>query len=314
MKSRRKSETESGKKTATPSPREKKPRALAPVAAGWGSFVLALYAAAAAHHAMERAGVGLPVQRLVQALIVALIVAAAVLWMYRRWAGEFPLRVRGGAWKREFGAGLAAAGIALALAALGFGIAHGLGWIVVEEIRFTAPILGAMAFNLGVALLYEALPEELVFRGVIPDALGRRIRRAAAFMLAPVLFVLAPLATRALQAATGMETQAVTVDYVVLLFFFAVALQFARFALGGLGGSIGFHLAYLMLARFAVLAEPGEGLVRYVEVERETGSLFVLFLTVVVGGAAVFAVIGSLRRRRDPKAPGDALRRARRLG
>ncbi|WP_172255194.1 CPBP family intramembrane glutamic endopeptidase [Saccharibacillus deserti] len=293
---------------------EKKLKPGVQAAIGWTSFVLALYAASAAYHRMEYSGIVQPVQRVVQALIVVGIVVPTVRVLCRRGAGEFPLRFRGGAWKREIGAGLFAAGIACALAAAGFGAAHSLGWIVVEEVRFTGPLLSAMAFNLLIALLYEALPEELVFRGLIPDALGRRMRSAAVFLLAPILFVLAPLAARGLQAATGMDTQAVTADYMVLLLFFAVALQFVRSALGSLGGSIGFHLAYLMLARFAVLAEPGEGLVRYVEVERETGSLFVLFLTVVVGGASVFAALAGLRRRSARKRKSRALPRTDRSG
>lgn len=304
------SETNAGKEAKA----EKKPKTLRIAAAGWISFVLALYGASAAYQALERSGAALPIQRSVQALIVVLIVVPTVWRIYRVRPGEFPLRLRGGAWKKEIGAGLGASGIAFALAAAGFSIAHGLGWIVVQEVRITGALLGAMAFNLLIALLYEALPEELVFRGLIPDTLGRRMRAAAAFCLTPVLFVLAPLAARALQAATGMETQTVTVDYVVLLLFFSAALQFARFASGRLGASIGFHLSYLLLARFAVLAEPNEGLVRYVEIERETGSLFVLFLFVVVGGAAVFALVGGWRRRRASRTPSADLPRTQRLG
>ncbi|NGZ76382.1 CPBP family glutamic-type intramembrane protease [Saccharibacillus alkalitolerans] len=304
---------EFGMKPSRESKSDKKPKTGRGAAVGWASFVLALYAAAAAYQAMEHSGIAVPIRRSLQALIMVLIVVPAVLSAYSRRKDEFPLRLRNGYWRREISAGLLAAGIAVALAGAAFGIAHGLGWIVVEEIRFTGTLLTAMAFNLCFALFYEALPEELVFRSLIPDALGRRMRAAAAFLLAPVLFVLAPIATRALQAATGLEAQAVTADYVVLLFFFAIALQAARFALGGLGGSIGFHLAYLMLARFVVLAEPGEGLVRYVEAEPETGRLFVLFLGVVVGGAAAFAVMAGLRRRRLAGGAKPGLPRARRL-
>ncbi|OWR31857.1 hypothetical protein CDO73_05090 [Saccharibacillus sp. O23] len=266
---------------------------------GWLLFAAALYAAGAAASLMEAAGIERAVRLPVQALIVAAAVVPGVCALYRRRFGRLPIGISGRALKKEAAAAIGAGGTALLLAAAGFAHAHALGWLRVEGLNATPALLAGLGINLLTALLYEALPEELVFRALIPDALRGRMRAAWAFLLSPLPFVLAPVTVRGLQAATGLGAEPITADYLVLLTVFAVALQSARSAFGRIGAGIGFHLAYLMLARFVVLAAPGEGLVAYTDIEPETGSVAVLFLTVVAGGAAAFAAVSAIRRKKS---------------
>ncbi|OWA35941.1 hypothetical protein B9G55_08660 [Saccharibacillus sp. O16] len=283
---------------ATGKIRKKEQGSLREAIGGWLLFVLALYAAGAAASLMEAAGIERMARLPVQALIVAALVVPGACTLYRRRFGRLPVGMSAGALKKEAAAAICAAGIVLMLTAAGFALAHGLGWLRLEGLHVTPALLAGLGINLLTALLYEALPEELVFRALVPDALRRRMRAAWAFLLAPLLFVLAPVTVRALQAATGLGAEPVTADYLLLLTVFAIALQSARSAFGRIGACIGFHLAYLMSARFVVLAAPGEGFVAYTDVEPETGSIVVLFLTVVVGGAAVFAGLAAIRRKK----------------
>jgi membrane protease YdiL (CAAX protease family) len=82
--------------------------------------------------------------------------------------------------------------------------------------------------------LYEALPEELVFRGYLYRNLATALPRWATVLAQAVLFALFGLAVGA----------ASTVDRVVLFFAFAVVQGVIRAATDALWVPIGFHLAF----------------------------------------------------------------------
>ncbi|TDH74879.1 CPBP family intramembrane metalloprotease, partial [Acinetobacter baumannii] len=73
-------------------------------------------------------------------------------------------------------------------------------------------------------------------------ALNRRFNCFMALLLRPILFVLAPIAVSGLQYIAGIESPAITLDYIVLLLFFGFILQLLRIVTGSLWTSIAFHL------------------------------------------------------------------------
>lgn len=74
-----------------------------------------------------------------------------------------------------------------------------------------------------------------------------------ALLLQPILFVLAPIIVSGLQYIAGVESSAITLDYIVLLLGFGFILQLLRIVTGSLWTSIAFHLAFLENSRFFVL-------------------------------------------------------------
>lgn len=145
---------------------------------------------------------------------------------------------------------------------------------------------------------YEAFPEELTFRGTVYNALNRRFNCFIALLLQPILFVLAPLTVSGLQYIAGIESPAITLDYIVLLLSFGFILQLLRIATGSLWTSIGFHLAFLENSRFFVL-QGDKRFITYEEIVPGTGALFVIFFMLIIVGTLLLipAVIARWRRR-----------------
>lgn len=119
----------------------------------------------------------------------------------------------------------AAAALALALA---------LGRV---EIAVDAPIGELVAFLVGllaIVLLFEALPEELVFRGYVYHNLNTAVPRWAAVGGQAVLFALWGVAIGA----------APTIDRIVFLASIAIIIGVIRVMTGDVWACIGFHLAF----------------------------------------------------------------------
>lgn len=268
------------------------------VAAGWSTFVVALFGATVVGEVL-RATLGVPpvVQQFVQAVVVAGVVVPAIYALLRfdgkswRWAGMsspasgLPYFLLG------IGLVLGTAGVSL-----GLGVAA--GWLRVVSWDLPVATMLALAANIPIALLYEALPEELAFRGYLYSNLNSRFVRWLALLGGVVLFVLAPVTVIVLQKAVGMQAgNSITVDYVVLLTGFGFVLQLCRIVTGSLWTNIGFHLAWLELSRY-VVAPRTEPLVRIEDVAPGTSEVLVLFLGAIVGGSLLLLVWPRLRGRR----------------
>ncbi|HLQ83162.1 MAG TPA: type II CAAX endopeptidase family protein [Pseudogracilibacillus sp.] len=116
--------------------------------------------------------------------------------------------------------------------------------------------LGAVLLNILVAFLFEALPEELIFRGLIYDVLSHRLHTWTAVLLQTLLFTLGPAVLLLIQSIFGFDVGVnANIFYFVLLFFFGIVLQLIRVWTGSLWSSIGFHLAFLITQRFTVTKE-----------------------------------------------------------
>lgn len=138
-----------------------------------------------------------------------------------------------------------------------------------------------------IAFLYEAFPEEVIFRGFLYSALRLRLGQFLAVLMQTVLFVLFPIALVGLQHLFGFNSMSITPDYVILIASFGLALQIIRLLLNNLWASIGFHLAYLEIARFVVpqgeqpYIEGIPSILSYDELEPGIGMVFLLLIMII---------------------------------
>lgn len=115
-----------------------------------------------------------------------------------------------------------------------------LGW---AHLTVTASVVRGLAGLAALTLLvflYEALPEELIFRGYLYANFAERWPAAATVLVQATLFALWAVVIGA----------APSIDRIVLLFSFACALGALRAATANLWSTIGFHWAFQVTAQF----------------------------------------------------------------
>ena len=95
---------------------------------------------------------------------------------------------------------------------------------------------------LALVILYEAIPEELIFRGYLFRVLSERLPGWATIFAQALLFC-------AFGAAIGAVTN---IDRLLLFFFFALSLGYLRQVTGTVFATIGFHAIFQTLAQWAL--------------------------------------------------------------
>ena len=208
------------------------------------------------------------VSRLLPALLCSVIAVPIVLalrrcWDHRSLAG---IGLTGpGESARAF---LLGVGVTLGSAAAVFGVGTAAGWLRWNDLD-TAALLVFVLTNGLVALLLEALPEELTLRGYAWTSLRERHRAAVATLLTTTLFLLVTGASTvvyaAVTAALGGQPSPIgiapagedPVSYPVLLTIFGLTLIAARTATfsTSLWTCIGTHLAFLTVNRIVLFGE-----------------------------------------------------------
>ncbi len=181
---------------------------------------------------------------------------------------------------------------------LGLAVTLALGW---ARISVGAPGAGVLLLALYLPLLvflYEALPEELIFRGYFYRNLSARYARWISVPAQATLFIL-------WGAAIGA---AGSVDRVVLFFTFSIALGILRVISGNLWAAIGFHLAFQWVTQL-VSAAVREGSLRIAE--QPTLELVVFWCFPIVLGSTALVAVSLVRggagwRERDPDPPSAA--------
>lgn len=175
-----------------------------------------------------------PIRHWILACLISALVVPTVIWA-RRYLDRRPWKDLG---LTPFRSGVKPLLIGMACwlvpAALGVGLCIGLGWV---GIRFQATFLEtglALLRLLLLVFLYEALPEELLFRGYLLTNLKEKLTVWPATFTQAALFTLFAVAV----GAAG------SVDRIIFLFSFALVLGVFRNATQSLWGPIGFHLAF----------------------------------------------------------------------
>lgn len=143
--------------------------------------------------------------------------------------------------------------------ALGFAIVLGLGWTTITPAASWGEILAFVPLLVLLVFIYEALPEELAFRGYMQVNLETRLGHWGAIVAQAVLFALWGAAIWTL--ATG----AIAGDRLVMFFFIALVLGIVRGTTGSVWTAIGLHLAFQTVAQMLLNTERGHFAVEGVE-------------------------------------------------
>ncbi|GIO27431.1 CPBP family intramembrane glutamic endopeptidase [Ornithinibacillus bavariensis] len=265
---------------------------------GWVTITGSLFLGSLSGTVAEQFGLSRNSQLLIQGLVMSGLVVPIILYLYRhayRITGVKP-KIPVYSWKRayHFFTGIL---LATTLAVLGFIIATTQGWIVIEQWHNPDYWFTPLLFNIIIAFLYEALPEELALRGLLYDVLRSRFATWLAVLFQTLLFLSVPLVVNQLQVLVGLNPgNTITVDYIILILCYGICLQLVRIWTRSLWTSIGFHLAYLEITRFVVLQNDGPSIITYNETVNGLGGLYISFGMLVLGGIIVsLFILGSKR-------------------
>lgn len=151
-------------------------------------------------------------------------------------------------------------GVTIGAASVLFGLGTAMGWIRWSTLN--VPIFALfLATTAPIALLYEALPEELTLRGYAYSSLNARLRRWTALVATIVLFLIVPGISTVVHAGVisllggtpPMPTIAPRgedpVAYFILLTVFGATLALARITTDSLWTSVALHLTFLLINR-----------------------------------------------------------------
>jgi membrane protease YdiL (CAAX protease family) len=240
------------------------------IAIAWVLALAALSLAGWAGEFVEASlGVGSRVRYGLQALIMSGIVVPGIWWLRTR--GDLrPLEGLGVLGLRRSLAGFAiGTGIIALPVLLTVLLTNVFGWATVT-VDLSASALGALAAGIGTVLFFEALPEELVFRGYIYRNLSAGLQRWVASLLTVGLFVLVPLALVPIQRhLLGMEisvggASTITGGYVITMILFGTFVQYLRVLTGSIWTGVGFHLAFVLINR--ILGPRPTNLIRFSDI------------------------------------------------
>lgn len=135
--------------------------------------------------------------------------------------------------------------------ALGFAIVLGMGWATITPIASFGEIALFVPLLILLVFLYEALPEELAFRGYIQTNLEPALGYWGAIGVQAVLFALWGA------ALWTVTTGAVAFDRFVLFFFIALVMGMVRGITGSVWTAIGLHVAFQTVAQILLNSERG---------------------------------------------------------
>ncbi|WP_193312861.1 CPBP family intramembrane glutamic endopeptidase [Georgenia subflava] len=168
-------------------------------------------------------------------------------------------------------------------AAVGLGVALGAGWLQIEINATVAETIGVVLLLIVLVFVYEAFPEELVFRGYI----YRNLTTA----MAPWLAI---LAQALIFAAFGTTLWVVThgwgvlLERLVMFFGMAVVAGCIRLISGSIWSAVGFHLAFQVVMQMFLSGQ-------YLEVSLSDDRAFIV-ATAVVAFATAATIAGAFWR------------------
>lgn len=183
------------------------------------------------------------------------------------------------------------------------------GWATIS-LNSSGSVLSSIAAAVLTAFFFEALPEELAFRGYIYRNLNSNYKRWVAALMTVGLFAFLPVVLVQIQHyVLGMDIRIggndrLTVSYVAAMAVFGAFTMYLRILTGNIWTSIGFHLAFLQTSR---LVSPREdSLVRLSDITTDTPMQIVLIgmLLLIFVGLIVYPFIFKKPlgwRERDPE-------------
>ncbi|WP_433558418.1 lysostaphin resistance A-like protein [Pseudonocardia xinjiangensis] len=221
-------------------------------------------------------------------LAVPLVVLARRHLDARPWAGLALTPLRSGGLRSL----LSGAAFWLGAAAVGTAVTIAAGGATIAVVDIDAQALLVALYLPVLVLLFEALPEELIFRGYLYRNLADRFTRWTAVTGQAALFTV----WGTVLGAAG------SVDRVLLFFSFSLALGALRVVAGSVWAPIGFHLAFQWVSQY--LGAPDGA---FAVDGRGTLDVVAMWLFPIALGTVVLVVAGARRgvrwSERDPDGP-----------
>lgn len=210
---------------------------------------------------------------LISGLAIPMVVLARAYLDRRPWAGLGLQPVRD-AW-RPLLIGIAAFAVP---SALGLGVALSTGWVTLQAQVPMTHILGWAAALVVLVFFFEALPEELIFRGYLQRNLATVLPPWVAAIAQALLFT---IFGTALWVAT--EGWGVLAERGTLFLGMGIVIGLLRIQTGSVWTPIGFHLAFQVLAQ-SLLSER-------VDTNNEAGLLLAGMVSAFVLATTVASVL-----------------------
>lgn len=263
------------------------------IAAAWLLILVALLTAGfVGHRFTVTHDIAPRLRSALQAVIMSGIVLPGIWWL-RRSLDRRPLaglEILG--WAKSLKGFALGSGLMLAPTAVTLLCTMIFGWATVT-INPTPGASSALTVAMLTAFFFEALPEELVFRGYIYRNLSGTMRRWTAGLVTIALFTLLPVVLVLIQRhVLDMPVQIgpsdrITASYLLTMVLFGTFLQYLRTLSGTVWAGIGFHLFFLMSGRLA-----GGGTRSFIQLSNMTserpaqlvlvGSMLLVFIGILV--------------------------------
>ncbi|TVX93411.1 CPBP family intramembrane glutamic endopeptidase [Paenibacillus agilis] len=274
----------------------KKMKSIHLLLAGWATLVFGLFLAIFfTDIAGQLFGLSRQSEKWISAILMTALVVPTILYLYRyvyQMTGVSP-KTPEYSWKKlyHFFTGMF---FAIALASLGFFIANSQGLLSITQWHAPDQWFAALFINIIIAFLYEAFPEELALRGLLYDVLRHRFKAWLAVPLQMLLFISVPISVSLLQELFGMAPgNIINMGYVITIISFGFVLQLVRLWSGNIWASMGFHIAYLEIMRFVVVAK-GYGASPILTYHESVPGIIIIIPAVVIlgGGVASLVILG----------------------
>lgn len=268
--------------------------------AGWTTLTVGLFLGSLSGTIAEQQfNVSRNIKLFIQGIVMSGLVVPIILYLYRHVYQITGIKPKKPiySWKSiyHFITGIL---LATVLASLVFIIASFQGWIIIEQWHTPNQWFTALLINMVIAILYEALPEELALRGMIYDVLRHRFVAWLAVLFQTLLFLSIPIAVNQIQAIVGLAPgNSITLSYILVIICFGICLQLLRLWTRSIWTTMGFHLTYLEISRF-VISQNGYDVPPMVTYHDSVLGLSGLFMVsmIIIGGIIVSLFILSLKR------------------
>lgn len=220
-----------------------------------------------------------------QAIIMSTIVISTIVSMRKFWPRDQNINIGVGNFRSGlsyFGLGIGLMLIPLILTLL---ITHLAGWGNVN-FNTSQEIVNTFLSGILITFLFEALPEELLFRGFIFSYLNKKYKRWVSGIIAVLLFVLVPVVLFIVDSIilnkevyiAGQNT--LRISYLITMLIFGIFLQYLRILSGSIWVGVGFHLIFVFFNRILGL-EPTK-FIQMTEVQNETGMQIVIITLLIL--------------------------------
>ncbi|NVK52847.1 MAG: CPBP family intramembrane metalloprotease [Flavobacteriaceae bacterium] len=156
-------------------------------------------------------------------------------------------------------------------------------------ITFNTVTLMPILVSVLAIVLFEAIPEEFIFRGYIYSNLNTIFKRWKASLITIGLFIAFPIIIVQIQRVLGIEVQignasAITLKYLITLLLFSLFVQYLRVLTNSIWAGVGFHLFIVFMNR--LMGTSKNHLIQLSDVNDETPMQIifsVLLLIVFIG-------------------------------